>query len=262
MNKFFKEKRITWCTLCLVTIVSIAISAVATNAVAVSQEPDKSTYAENPYMDAVKDAMSIEENEVYPVLTITKEDELVKWNEDGTKVLMLTMHKYPDSYQEGQKMELSWGESWVTCPLEMQKWVVEHQNEVEDEAWAQRIEMLLGMSADGSHTHFSALWVSPEDMFRPAYNNDITNGEVLMAYEEAVDKDGEYKEWIDDTIVGYYFDNPFPWTRLGYTFDYADNGTDYGMSEFVIRRGAEAEVAFTYTVDEMIARFKAEEIQK
>ena len=34
--------------------------------------------------------------------------------------------------------------------------------------------------------------------------------------------------------VSYSEDNRYPWTRLGYTYDWADNGKEYGLSESLI----------------------------
>ena len=65
--------------------------------------------------------------------------------------------------------------------------------------------------------------------------------------------DAAYREWFEDNIIWSYFDSAYPWTRLGYTYDWADNGQEYGLSEFLIRQGAEVEVAFTMTTEEFIA---------
>ncbi|MBR4798868.1 MAG: hypothetical protein IK047_01255, partial [Clostridia bacterium] len=54
----------------------------------------------------------------------------------------------------------------------------------------------------------------------------------------------------DGNIIWSYFDSAFPWTRLGYTYDWADNGTEYGLSEFLVFSGAKAKVEYTYSVDE------------
>ena len=64
--------------------------------------------------------------------------------------------------------------------------------------------------------------------------------------------DASFKEWFDGNIVWSYFDSAFPWTRLGYTYDWADNGTEYGLTEFIVFSGAEAKVEYTYSVDEFV----------
>ena len=38
--------------------------------------------------------------------------------------------------------------------------------------------------------------------------------------------------------------------------DYADNGTEYGLSEFLVNQNSTVDVEFTYTVDEMVEYLK------
>ena len=64
--------------------------------------------------------------------------------------------------------------------------------------------------------------------------------------------DTMYKDWFDDNIIGSYFDSAYPWTRLGYTYDWANNGTEYGLSEFLIFSGAEVTIEYTYSIDQFI----------
>lgn len=69
--------------------------------------------------------------------------------------------------------------------------------------------------------------------------------------------DAMFKEWFDSNVtVSYSEDNPYPWTRLGYTYDWADNGKEYGLSEFLIFSGADATVEYTCSIDEFAALAK------
>ena len=179
----------------------------------------------------------------------------IRWNDEG-KVLMLTFHRYPESYVPGQEDVTEFGQVWVTSLPEMEAWFAENYGDgkTPKEGWTARFEMLLGMPADGSHTHFSALWADPEDLTRPAYNPDAADSQVLVQLPEDVDE--EYKQWFDENIIWSYFDSWYPWTRLGYTYDYADNGTEYGLSEFLVNQNSTVDVEFTYTVDEMVEYLK------
>ena len=73
-------------------------------------------------------------------------------------------------------------------------------------------------------------------------------------FGESVDE--EFKAWFDDNILWSYFYGEYPWTRLGYTYDWADNGTEYGMTEFIVESGAEVKVEFTETTEEFLNRIK------
>ena len=49
------------------------------------------------YDSAVKDAAFAEPDEIMPLVSLTKEDPLVTWDELGERVLLCTWHNYPDS---------------------------------------------------------------------------------------------------------------------------------------------------------------------
>lgn len=273
MKKILLEKKINVLTLIIAMAFTAAVSVpfasgrggspgLTENTVGAESTEDTKSAAssgeegwEELYNLASKDAMTIEEEEILPVLAISKEEDLVRWNDEG-KVLILTFHRYPESYVPGQKAVTEFGQVWVTSLPEMEAWFAENYGDgtTPKEGWTARFEMLLGMPADGSHTHFSALWADPEDLTRPAYNPDAADDQVLVQLPEDVDE--EYKQWFDQNIIWSYFDSWYPWTRLGYTYDYADNGTEYGLSEFLVNQNSTVDVEFTYTVDEMVEYLK------
>lgn len=42
----------------------------------------------------------------------------------------------------------------------------------------------------------------------------------------------------------------YPWTRLGYTYDWGNPRADMGLSEFVIKKGAEIAINSVYTTED------------
>ena len=46
------------------------------------------------------------------------------------------------------------------------------------------------------------------------------------------------------------------WTRLGYTYDWADNGQAYGLSEFIVKQDSDVKVAYTVELGEMIQKLE------
>ena len=60
--------------------------------------------------------MVVTEDDIMPLVNITKDDENVIW--DGDKVLVLFMHKYPDSYPAGEEIKLKWGDVWCVSAVE------------------------------------------------------------------------------------------------------------------------------------------------
>ena len=199
---------------------------------------------------AVRDAMIIDEDEILPLVNINKNDDNVVW--DGERVLVAFMHKYPDSYPAGEDIELKWGNVWCVSAEEMRKWVLDNKKGVTD--WTVRLHQVLGMPTTKEYTTITALWVDADLLYRPANVTD-PNSEMTATYQKTGDEefDTMYKEWFDGNIIWSYFDSAFPWTRLGYTYDWADNGTEYGLSEFLIFSGATVKVEYTYSVDDYIA---------
>ena len=199
---------------------------------------------------AVRDAVFIDEDEVLPLVNISKDDENVLW--DGDKVLVAFLHKYPDSYPAGEEIELKWGNVWCVSAGELYKWIKENGKGVED--WTLRLHQVMGMPMSKECTTVTALWIDADLLYRPANVTD-PSAKMSSTYQSTGDEqfDKTYKQWFDGNIIWSYFDSAFPWTRLGYTYDWADNGRDYGVSEFLIFSGEKATVAYTYEIKDFVA---------
>lgn len=200
------------------------------------------------YESAIRDAMFADENEILPLVSLTSEDKMTTWNEDGC-VLLCTWHRYPDSYPEGETITVEWGPVWTFTDKEIASYKDELKKCKDPET---RLKQLIGLPPDCDYTTFTGFWVSPENVKRPAYRTDIVSGEMTTSFDENVDTD--FKEWFDGNILGSYFDGAYPWTRLGYTYDWADNDTEYGLTEFLVLDKAEITVEFTDTAAEFIDR--------
>ena len=214
------------------------------------EEAESAALNEELFMNAVHDAVFIEDDEVLPLVNIKKDDEDVLW--DGDRVLVAFMHKYPESYPAGEDIELKWGNVWCVSANEMVRWIQENSAEVSD--WTLRLHQLLGMPTTKEYTTISTIWVDADLLYRPANVTDKT-AEMAATYQETGEEafDTMYKEWFNSNIIWSYFDSAVPWTRLGYTYDWADNDTEYGLSEFLIFSGADATVEGTYSIEDFVA---------
>ncbi len=197
---------------------------------------------------AVKDSMTVEKGEILPLVSLTEGEEFATFNEDG-KVLLFTFHKYPDSYPDGEKVTLEWGEVWTFTGGELADWYKDNK-EVED--LPHRLRQLIGLTPDNQATHFTAFWVDLEDLKRPANVQEV--GKVTMTDALAEGTDEEFKGWYDANMLDSYFYGAYPWTRLGYTYDWSGLEDEYGLSEFIIAAGSEVEVAYTVTTDDMAGK--------
>lgn len=201
------------------------------------------------FTDAVKDAMVIDEEEILPVISLDEGEPYAVYDEDG-RILLYTFHKYPDSYLDGTDVKLEWGKVWTFTGGELADWYQKNKETVTD--WQTRIKELIGLRPDNESEYFTAMWVKPEDIFRPAYVSDIKETEMADSFSDDVSED--YKEWFDANIISRYFEGQYPWTRLGYTYDWADNGEEYGLSEFVVRNNSDVKVAYTVDLETMLKK--------
>lgn len=222
-----------------------AICAVLVFLTALSGCKSKTADLNTLYESAVRDAAFADEDEILPLVSLVESDPMTTWQ--NGKVLLLTWHNYPDSYPEGENVTIEWGYVWTFTDKEIASYKDELKKCKDPET---RLKQLIGLPPDCDYTTFTGFWVSPESVKRPAYRTDIVSGEMTTSFDENVDED--FKEWFDENILGSYFDGAYPWTRLGYTYDWADNGTEYGLTEFLVSDKAEVTVEFTDTTAEFI----------
>ncbi len=218
-----------------------------------SGQPAKESI-EDLYSDAIADAMVAEADELMPLVAVTKDSNLIQWNENKDKVLVATWHKYPDSYVPGMEVSLDWGDVWVFSDKELHSWCEKGNLDCQDKIL--RLEQLIGLPPEKGYTHFTAMWVAPADLFRPGYDNEIDDTVAGLAFPE--DADAGYVQWFHNNIIDSYFPESYPWTRLGYTYDWSGRGTEYGLSEFVVKTGSKVIVENTYTNEAFLAYLEAE----
>ena len=65
---------------------------------------------EQLYEEAVADAVTTKEDEIFPLVEITRDSGQVSWKED--QILLLTANDTPELYEEGKTVELP-GEVWT-----------------------------------------------------------------------------------------------------------------------------------------------------
>ncbi len=236
------------CTPAADTAETTAVDAADTTVESITDAEETSSVAAL-YDAAMRDSVMADEDELLPLVCITADSDMVTWDEAGERVLMLSWHRYPDSYPEDTTVKLAYGEVWTFTDKEILKRYDEEFDGVADPVL--RLEQLIGLPEEKAYTHVTAFWVEPAEMIRPAYTTDIT----VQPHAAHLDGSalGEHKSWFDGNILGSYFYGAYPWTRLGYTYDWADGPSEYGLSEFIILPESEVEVAFTVTTDEFLS---------
>ena len=132
------------------------------------------------------------------------------------------------------KTYYQWGETWVTAAPEIQVFFKDHVSVNVD--YTLRAAQLLGLPANTTNTVFVELWVKPETLFRPTPDNEVADSTATLYFPSGTADD--YMDWFNSNIISSYYPMKYPWTRLGYTYDWENTVTHVGLSEFVIKQNS------------------------
>ena len=158
-------------------------------------------------------------------------------------VVTLTNHEYMLGQQSTAR------EVWVSPAPEVQQ----KCRAFTDPDLLLRLRQLLGLQPDAQERYFVTITVRASDIFRPAANpitttewpcgdpdKDQTCGEL---FPDWVSRD--HIRWIANQMLTSYViaedhngSYSYPWTRLGYTYDWKPGSDKYGASEYVVRPGS------------------------
>ena len=197
------------------------------------------------FINAIEDAKVSEADEIFPLYELA----------DGENIL-LTWSNFPEVFPVGEYYSTKRDyQLWCFALEELKCWYRGNSEGVAN--WQNRLEQLLGLPENRGYTHFTAFTVYPIDVIRPAYQTDPQKQITADMFDGSML--GKYEEWFRDNENWSYRESEWPWTRLGYTFDWAP-GRERGLCEFLILPGAEVKVEWTVTTDELIDKLTKEEI--
>ena len=196
------------------------------------------------YQAAIEDARNPTPAKVVQnLVAIVPTNPMLVWKQfdDGPRVLMVTLVGTPSRYQPslGRAMTSRADDVvWVTAVPELRNLCAQTGFSRGD--LAKRLRQLIGLTPETTVTAFVELWVSPSDLRRPAPDNEITDATAGLNIPD--DAEPWYRRWFNDTRASQYADskdpprNGYPWTQLGYTYDWGGAPPLHqGVSEFVIR---------------------------
>lgn len=175
------------------------------------------------YRQAINDAAVIEACEIQLLPVITE-----------PRIRVVSWSKYPDSYQIGQERIVDWGELWVTLDNHVKSRCqrFEQQKRISD------IQKLLGLPLDRKvKRSFVVLEVDSDMLFRPCANPSIKESHCSEQFPKTTSK--THFEWYAKQTAQSYQTYPgFPWTRLGYTYNWKQGENEVGVAEFVVKNGS------------------------
>ena len=136
---------------------------------------------------------------------------------------------------------------WVTGVPEVQMICRRFKGDIE-----MQLRQLLGLPPDADTTRFLVLSVGIGDLFRPAPDDSISKRfpcEIPADNKIPADCGNRFPdatspshyEWIStESFYLHAIPNGYPWTHLGYTYNWTPGADRYGASEYVIRGNAKA----------------------
>ncbi len=204
------------------------------------------------YTNAIDDAMIADNNEISSNLTpITENNSNLTWQGNGSdkRVLVVLWTTHKSSYPVGGNVTTYWGETWVTVVPEIKNFFKSHS--IPEQYLQLRVAQLLGLPPDSKDDYFVEVWVNPKDLFRPTPDNEINDTTAQLDLPSSVDP--TYEKWFDNNIISSYFPKEYPWTRLGYTYDWGNPNSHVGLSEFVIKNNSNVTVKSVQTTNEYLA---------
>ncbi len=185
----------------------------------------KFTDEKENYKNALLDAAVIESSEVMSLPVIGE-----------GRVKVVTWTAYPDSYKEGQESILQWGDVWVTLDNDVKS----RCKNFDQEQLPGDIQKLLGLPLDKTQKRsFVTLEVDSSSLFRPCADPSIKADKCTSDFPEEVSL--QHSAWFAaQTAMSYQVESGYPWTRLGYTYNWKSGESEVGPAEFVIKKGSKA----------------------
>lgn len=212
---------------------------------------------EEKYRIAIQDAALVEDKEVFTdLIQVTPENPKLNsyWNEDKTKILVVTWKK-STSYENFIKPfnNSSRDEAnliWVTVAPELKEFCkkyLQNNPRATEEDLKLRLKQYLGLDPKWDYDIFVEMWIDPRDLFRPCVDPEITDGKCNLDFGQetpkviGVTQDSGIKDYRLFYQSLYYKSirrGLQPFTGLGYTYDWSGLNNRVGASEFILVPGA------------------------
>lgn len=206
------------------------------------------------YRKAVENAEVANADEIYAKLTLIAScNRSLIWKDktDPDSPILVTTWIDDGSrqyYPVNEEITISAGhEPWVTVAPQVKNFCT--ATRLRGPRLKLRLEQLLGLPSATNKSTFVELWVKPNDLFRPCPDPEITDVVCGLDYPQpgfmAVTQG--YMDWFNNQKLKSYSPTSnglpgYPWTRLGYTYDWGGPTNHVGVSEFIIKAGAVVKV--------------------
>lgn len=212
------------------------VSALLAAALVLATVPLSGCASERAYRRAIADAAVMEPSEALPLAPVTA---------DPVRVATWTEVRHLGSYPEGETMTIDWDLLWVALESEERARCAGFPRR----GLHRRLEQLLGLPPTGEPRRYVVLEVARSALRRPCFDPDPAAERCPLEPAPGVPPD--FLDWLGrNALDSYRVPGGFPWTRLGYTYDWRPGAPEYGVSEFILLEGTEARVIAIQATEE------------
>jgi hypothetical protein len=102
------------------------------------------------------------------------------------------------------------------------------------------VPFLLGLPPANGKDRVVEMWVPLNGMFRPSPDPEIDDTSAGLDFPPGTSQ--MHMDWITDLRATSYGPDGYPWTQLGYTYDWAPDSNEVGLSELVVEQGTMVQV--------------------
>ncbi|MDD1606355.1 MAG: hypothetical protein LUP96_06640 [Methylococcaceae bacterium] len=220
------------------------------------------------YQKAVKDAAIVKTKEkTNTLLAITPNNSKLIWNEDKTKLLVVTWKSRGvyDKFVKNKSQASSDPNHilWVSVAPQVKAFCQAYEHDTDEELNV-RLKQYLGLAPDWQYDVFVEMWVSPEHLFRPCVDPEINDTQCETNVPDKFPTkitSNRIPENYDQFYKNLYFKSfrgedkyRAPWTGLGYTYDWGNDDSDIGASEFILMPNAPYQIKQVLTTHEYCAK--------
>jgi hypothetical protein len=211
-------------------------------------EPLSDAAAEAEYRAAIEDARAAEPSEVVTTLTplLPHNDDLVwRTTADSTRQVLVVTWGGSETVPAATAGDTITAEDdvWVTAAPALQEFC--RSLDRSGDARTLRLAQRLGLPPDAGYTQFVELWVRPGNLVRPCPDPEVSDRECELNAPVPADQvriSTEHREWFRTLKRTSHSPDGYPFTGLGYTYDWHPETDEVGLSEFVLRPGESATV--------------------
>jgi hypothetical protein len=220
-----------------------------------SRQPSPADQLAAAYVAAVDDAANPEPDEIFYHLTpIAAGNPKLIWKIFYNQKYMLVVTWVEDSgyYKKVDKegfYNTQGFDIWVTVVPELKQHCTDPG--FGSSNFELRLKQLLGLPLNSNKLKFVELWVRPQDLFRPCPDAEINDSSCNLRMPDQTST--THRAWFNRYRAKSYCRSenckdlvPYPWTQLGYTYDWGNPETEVGLSEYVVKKNSKVKVERIY----------------